>query len=311
MTDNKYLRGIVAAGTFFLLLGGCAGGPIKHPNLYKAKEHLSEAQELLSQNHPLQAIESVKEALNRHRLANDFRATIEDMNRLAHLYSIAGNVENAYLWIRKAKVLESVSNHPVLNIETLLLGAETAIPQKQSFPWLAEASKEIARLPPGETQEKDRLTARYEQVMGLSLSDQKEYSKAIDAFTKALSLDRKRKDTLSVATDLANLGRNLYLLKHYDEALRSFRDAYAIDLERHNSAGEAFDLEGISLVQAQKGLYKDAARSMIEASGIQMGLGRSEAAKKDISFVQSVISRLDGSGASSSLEALRHWFDDE
>ena len=310
MTDKRYLCGIVGAGTFFLFLAGCAGAPIKHPNLYKAKEHLSDAQELLSQNHPLQAIESVKEALQRHRLANDFRGTIEDMNRLAHLYSISGNGEKASLWIRKAQVLESVSNHPVLNIETLLLGAETAISQKQSLPWLAEASKEIAGLHGGETEEKDRLTARYQQVMGLSLSEQKEYSKAIDSFTEALSLDRKRKDFLSVATDLANLGRNQYLLKRYDEALRSFRDAYSLDLERRNFAGEAFDLEGISLVQAQKGRYKDAAKSMIEASGIQMGLGRSDAAKKDISFVQLVISRLDGSG-DSSLKALQHWFDDE
>lgn len=299
------------AGILTFFLSGCAGTPITHPNEHEAGEHLSEAQNLLTRNHPNQAIESVKEALKRHRLANDYTATIEDMNRLAHLNSISGRNDIATVWIDKALVLESVSNGPVQKIETLLLAAEIALEKEDPTPWLTEASRQIDLLPQDRQDEKNRLRAKYFQVLGLHDSEKKHYLKALELFKKALVLDRERKNRISTASDLANLGRNQFLLNRNQDALKSFSEAYSIDRKLHNPSGVAFDLEGLSLALAQNGHYQKSAKKMLEASGIQMGLGRLDAAKKDISYVRSILVHLKGPSRKAEVEILSHWFDSE
>ncbi len=127
----------------------------------------------------------------------------------------------------------------------------------------------------------------------------------------ALDLDRAVNNGFLVASDLANLGRNYFLIKDYREALDSFNKAYEIDRHLHNPTGVAFDLEGISLAQTQNGSYRKAARTMLEASGVQMGLGRTEAAKKDIAFAQSILGHLQGIDPVRVNEVLSHWFEAE
>lgn len=301
-----FIFGLVAS-----LLAGCAGSPVVHPNRHEAGVHLSEAQKLLTENRPDQAMDSVKKALVLHRLANDLSGTIGDMNRLAHLNLILGHKERALRWIDRALLLETVSNHPVRKIETLLLGAEVFLEKGNSGPWLTEANTLIGKLPTDRNDDRERLNARLLQVTGLVQSRGTLYDKAIGSFGEALSIDRNRKDSLSVASDLANLGRNHFLLKHYGRALEAFSEAYAIDHDLHNSSGMAFDLEGISLSNANRGHYRTAARKMLEAADIHEALGHSAASRKDINYVRTILVHLPGENKEPEMQILDHWSDSE
>lgn len=305
------LFSLFLAGLFLPLLSGCAGNPVRHPNRHEAGFHLSSAQELLSENHPQQAAEAVKKALNRHRIAVDLAGTIGDMNRLAHLESLSGNVAEARLWIDKALVLESVSNFPVQHIETHLLAAEISLPENKSGPWLSEAKKLIAALPATNAGEKDRLTSRYLQIQGLSLSQKGAYRAAIDSFSRALTLDRSENRTRSIATDLANLGRNDFLIGNDRDAKKDFLEAYRLDRDLRNSSGIAFDLEGISLVDARSGHPRTAARKMLEAAGLQSAIGRTDSARKDVEFVRSVLVPAGQKDLSGTGGVLDRWFQGE
>jgi len=295
------------AALLVLLLAGCAGLPVIHPNELKARENLAEAQELLMQNHPARAMASVRKALEMHRLVGDLPGTIDDMNRLARLSFYLGKVDAAKQWIDRALLLEGVSDYSEKNAETLILAAETA-PAGKAGPWIADAHRITDAMPPG-SEERDRLEARLFQVEGMKASDKKDYQGAIPLFKKALALDSRRKDSLSIATDHASLARNYYLSGNYNKALSHFDKALSRDKNLHNHAGIAFDLEGISLADAGLGRYRDSTRKMMEASGVEMGLGRIEMAKRDVAFARSLLRDIRTPDAERFRTVLQHWFD--
>lgn len=296
-------------GIFLLLafLAGCAGAPVTHPNQVKARESLSEAQELLMQNHPGQALASVRKALDMHRLSGDFPGTIDDMNRMARLSFYLGRVDTARQWIDRALLLEGVSDFPGKKAETLLLAAQTA-PAGKSGPWIAEAHRITDAMPRG-SKKRDQLEARLFQVEGVKASDRKDYQGAIPLFRQALLLDSRRKDFFSLATDHASLARNYYLSGDYKKALVHFDKAFALDKKLRNHAGIAFDLEGTSLVEAELGKYLEAAKKMMEASGVEMGLGRMGLARRDVGFARSIFKEIRTPDAERFRTVLQHWFD--
>ncbi len=289
------------------LLSGCAGAPVAHPNRVKARENLSGAQQLLMQNHPAQALSSIRKALRMHRLSDDLPGTIDDMNRLASLSFYLGRVDASRQWIDRALLLERVSEYPGKRVETYILSAEIA-PPGQAGVWIEEAHR-IADAMPSGSGEKERLEARLFQVEGMRASARKDYRGAIPLFRKALALDHGRKDPLSVATDHASLGRNYYLSGDYKEALRHFGMALSGDERLRNHAGIAFDLEGISLAKAGIGDYREAARTMMEASGVEMGLGRMEMSRRDVAFVRTLFKSIRTPESGRFREILGHWFD--
>ena len=289
------------------LLSGCAGAPETHPNRVKARDNLSSAQELLMQNHPAQALSSIRKALRMHQLSDDLPGTIDDMNRLARISFYLGRVDASRQWIDRALVLEKVSDYPDKRVETYILSSEIA-PPGQAGPWIAEAHR-IADAMPSGSDERDHLEARLFQVEGMRASGRKDYRGAIPLFRKALELDRRRKDPLSVATDHASLGRNAYLSGDDNEALRQFGKALAKDEKIRNHAGIAFDLEGISLAKARMGKYREAARTMMEASGVETGLGRTEMSRRDVAFVRILFKNIRTPDSEHFRNVLRHWFD--
>ena len=296
-------------GIFFFLafLAGCAGAPVIHPNQAKARESLSEAQELLMQNHPGQALASVRKALDMHRLSDDLSGTIDDMNRLARLSFYLGKVDSARLWIDRALLLEGVSDFSEKKAETLILAAQAA-PTGKAGPWIEEAHKITDAMPRG-SEKRDQLEARLFQVEGLKASDRKDYKGAIPLFRQALLLDSRRKDFLSLATDHASLARNYYLSGDYKKALVHFDKALSLDKKLRNHAGIAFDLEGKSLAEAGLGKYREAAKKMMEASGVEMGLGRMELARRDVAFARTIVREIRTPDVERFRTVLQHWFD--
>jgi len=296
-------------GIFFFLafLAGCAGAPVIHPNQAKARESLSEAQELLMQNHPGQALASVRKALDMHRLSDDLPGTIDDMNRLARLSFYLGKVDSARLWIDRALLLEGVSDFSEKKAETLILAAQAA-PTGNAGPWIEEAHKITDAMPRG-SEKRDQLEARLFQVEGLKASDRKDYKGAIPLFRQALLLDSRRKDFLSLATDHASLARNYYLSGDFKKGLVHFDKALSLDKKLRNHAGIAFDLEGKSLAEAGLGKYREAAKKMMEASGVEMGLGRMELARRDVAFARTIVREIRTPDAERFRTVLQHWFD--
>ena len=286
-------------GTSFIAMGillsfaACGGAPIKHPNQLRAAEHLGSAQELLLKNHPRQAILSVKKALARHRISGDYNATISDMNRLARLSILIGRPDQAREWINRALLFESVTNTPDRKAETLLLGAEIA-PASSQDAWITEARKSIDSLSGNREDARQQLLSRLYQIQAEGLSVQKRYPQAGNLYKKALSLDESRGNQLSIATDLAGLGRNDLLSGHTKRALESFSRAEKIDRELHNPSGLAFDLEGQALGHLSQGEYGLAARDMLTASGVQAALGHKDLAQKDLSSIKTFASKIGG-----------------
>ncbi len=284
--------GLIAMG-ILLSFSACGGAPIKHPNRLRAAEHLGSAQELLLKNHPRQAILSVKKALASHRMSGDYNATISDMNRLARLSILIGRPDQAREWINRALLFESVADAPDRKAETLLLGAEIASDDSQQE-WIAEARKTIDSLSGSREDARQRLLSRLYQIQAERLSAQKHYHQAGNLYKKALSLDESRENKLSIATDLAGLGRNDLLSGHTKRALNSFSRAEKIDRALHNPSGLAFDLEGQALGHLSQGEYGLAARDMLTASGIRSSLGHRELAQKDLASIKTFASKLGG-----------------
>ena len=284
--------GLIAMG-LLLSFAACGGAPIKHPNRLRAAEHLGSAQELLLKNHPRQALLSVKKALARHRISGDYKATISDMNRLARLSILIGRPDQAREWIDRALLFESVADAPDRKAETLLLGSEIASPDSQEA-WFTEARKTIDSLSGSREDARQRLLSRLYQIQAERLSIQKHYPQAGNLYKKALSLDESRGNQLSVATDLAGLGRNDLLSGHPKRALDSFSRAEKIDRALHNPSGLAFDLEGQALGHLSQGKYGLAAREMLTASGIQSALGKKELAQKDLASIKTFAAKIGG-----------------
>lgn len=114
-----------------------------------------------------------------------------------------------------------------------------------------------------------RAEAAFYSNLGVAYDHLGFYGSAIDAYSRALAIDREMSDIYGLANDLSNVGVIQMNMGQYMEALKNLREALALHRNLGRLEGESANLSNIGLIFQNQGQYEKALQYYKEALALK------------------------------------------
>jgi len=252
-------------------------------SLYKdSEDHLKTAESLLNIGRCYRFLGDFDQAKTYYEKAEGLAGSIPHSRRLmaeiimekANSAWFSASYEEAFRMQRK--VLEMATEYGMPDVKVLALNTSGliwwALGNNKKAMWELNHALTIA----DENKiRRDEIATTYNNI-GLVFRETGQYQNALDAFDKALSIDREIKSRWAIAYDLRNKGLTLLRMGNAEQSLPLFKEAVSISHEIGNRVNEAKARLGLGMAFAETGNVNESEKAFDSALRLAREMSLSE-----------------------------------